>query len=228
VLEKILNSTGWARMAGTERKHYATEEWVDFVNGALSLERMQTMQQHLAADCRRCSKVVELWQHVAEAAKRESEYEAPESAVRHVRNAFIIAQPRKDKRSFEIPRLVFDSLWRPAAVGVRSTPSIPRQVIYRAGEIVIEMQLEPVPNSERINIAGQISDTARQDEGLAETPVVVSGSEGRVAETSTNRFGEFQLGFVPERNLRISFGVVNGRDLSIPLEGTGVAIFYRN
>ncbi len=215
-------------MAGTERKHFTTEEWVDFVNGVLSLERMQTMQRHLAADCRRCSKVVALWQHVREAAKRESKYEAPESAVRHVRKSFIVAQAREDKRSFEIPRLVFDSLWRPAAVGVRSTPSIPRQVIYRAGEIVIEMQLEPVPNSERVNIAGQISHTAREGADLAETPVVVSGSQGRVAETSTNRFGEFQLGFVPERNLRISFEVDNDKKLSIPLEGTGVAIFHRN
>jgi hypothetical protein len=215
-------------MAGTERKHFATEEWVDFVNGLLSLERTQTMQRHLDAGCRRCAKMVDLWQQVCEAAKRESEYEAPESAVRHVRNSFVVAKPGKDKRGFEIPRLVFDSLWRPAAVGVRSAPSIPRQVIYRAGDIAIEMQLEPVPNSERINIAGQISDTARQDDGLAETPVVVSGAKGRVAETSTNRFGEFQLGFVPERNLQISFGVMNGKELSIPLEGTGVTIFYRN
>lgn len=215
-------------MAGTERKHFATEEWVDFVNETLAAERMQTMQRHLGTDCKKCSKVVELWQHVREAAKRESQHEPPESAVRHVRSAFVIVQPRKDKLSVEIPRLVFDSLWRPAAVGVRSSPSTPRQVIYRAGEIAIEMQLEPVPNSERINIAGQISDTARQGEGLAEMPVLVSSSKGKVAETSTNRFGEFHLGFVPERNLRISFGVIDGKELSIPLDGAGVRIFYRN
>lgn len=212
-------------MAGTESKHFAAEEWVDFVNGALSTERIQTMQRHLDSDCRRCSKVAELWRHVRQAAKRESAYEAPESAVRHVRNAFTMAQPLEAKRNFEIPRLVFDSLWQRAAVGVRSTASAPRQVIYRAGEIAIEMQLEREPNSERINIAGQVSSTARRGEGLAEIPVIVSSPNGKIAEASTNRFGEFQLSFVPQGSLRISFGVVGETQLSIPL---GLAIFCRN
>jgi hypothetical protein len=215
-------------MAGTENKHFAADEWVDFVNGALSAERTQTMQRHLDSDCRRCSKVVELWGRVRQAAKRESEYEAPESAVRHIRNAFAMAQPLEAKRSFEIPRLVFDSLWRPAAVGVRSTASTPRQVIYKAGEIAIEMQLEPEPNSERINIAGQVSSSARQGEGLSEIPVIVTSPNGKIAEASTNKFGEFQLGFVPREGLRISFGLVGEKELSIPLDGRGVAIFYGN
>jgi hypothetical protein len=209
-------------MTRTADKHFATEEWVDFVNGALSPERMQAMQHHLNADCGRCSKVVELWRRVRQAAKRESEYAAPESAVRHVRNAFAMAHPLGAGRSFEIPRLVFDSLWRPAAVGVRSSATTPRQVIYRAGRIAIEMQLEPEPNSERLHIAGQVSSAARRGEGLAEIPVVVSGTSGKLAEASTNRFGEFQLSFVPQGSLRISFGVVGDSQLSIPL------IFYRN
>jgi hypothetical protein len=206
-------------MAGTERKHFATEEWVDFVNGTLSVELKDAVQRHLDTDCERCSQVVELWQRVHQTAKRESQYEAPESAVRHVRNAFAVAQPRKDKLRFEIPRLVFDSLWRPAAIGIRSGSNTPRQLIYRARGIAIEMQLEPVPNSELMNIAGQISDTAR-GEGRAETPVLVISSKGLVAQTSTNRFGEFHLGFAPEKDLRISFGVVNGKEISIPFDWT--------
>ncbi len=214
-------------MAGT-KKHFAAEEWVDFVNGQLSTERMQTMQQHLDAHCGTCSKVVELWQHVRQAAQRESRYEAPESAVRHVRNAFAMAQPLEGKRRFEIPRLVFDSLWQPAAVGVRSAASTPRRLVYRAGEVAIEMQIEPEPHSERINIAGQLSNATQQGEGLTEIPVVVTGPKGKIAEASTNRFGEFQLGFVPEAGVRISFGVADGNDLSVPLDGRGVAIFHRN
>jgi hypothetical protein len=58
--------------------------------------------------------------------------------------------------------------------------------------------------------------------------VIVSTPRVTLAQASTNRFGEFQLGFVPEKNLRISFGVVDGKELSIPLDGTGVRIFHRN
>jgi hypothetical protein len=215
-------------MPGTERKHFATEEWVDFVNGTLSTGIRQAMQEHLDAKCEKCSEVSNLWRNVRQTARRESQYEAPESAIRHVRNSFVIAQTRKDNRIFDIPRLVFDSMWQPATVGVRSTPNTPRQVIYKAGEITIEMQLEPVPNSEIINVAGQISNTTLQGEGLTEIPVVISNPKGIVAQTATNRFGEFHLAFVPEGNLRISFGVVDGKELSIPLDGTGVRIFYRN
>jgi hypothetical protein len=204
-------------MAGTGHQHFATEEWVDFVNGTTPAEARRAMQEHLDTSCGTCSEAARLWQRVRQAAQRESEYEVPESALRHVRNAFVVAQTRKENASLEIPRLVFDSMWPLAAVGVRSTLGT-RQVIYRSAQIAIEMQLEPVPNSEHINVTGQVSNTARQDEGLAEIPVVISNSKGTVEKTSTNRFGEFHLGFVPDSSLRISFGVVDGKELSIPLD----------
>jgi hypothetical protein len=215
-------------MSFRENRHYAAEAWVDFVNEQIPKEQKAVMQAHLDVDCETCSRAFELWQRVSQTAQRESEYGAPESAVLHVRNAFIVAQPLKTQGRLEIPRLVMDSLWRPAVAGVRSAPCVPRQVVYRAGEIVIEMQLEPVPHTDRVNIAGQVSRAAGQDVGLAEIRVIVSTPRVTLAQASTNRFGEFQLGFVPEKNLRISFGVVDGKELSIPLDGTGVRIFHRN
>jgi hypothetical protein len=206
-------------MASAERKHGGTEEWVDFVNGALSPERKREMQKHLDSRCRKCSKMVELWQLVRHAAKRESEHEVPESAVRHVRNAFAMTQSLKGARPFEIPRLVFDSLWRPAAAGVRSTTTTLRQVIYKAGDVAIEMQLEPVSHTECTNITGQMSNAAQQGEGMRNVLVAITSPEGAVATASTNQFGEFQLDFVPKSNLRISFEVVGGKELSIPLDG---------
>jgi hypothetical protein len=214
-------------MAG-KKMHFAAEEWVDFVNGQLSSDRMQTMQAHLDAGCRPCAKVLELWRSVRQTAEREARYEAPESAVRHVRNAFVMAQPRDGKRPFGIPRLVFDSLWQPAAVGLRSAHRTPRRLIYKTSEITIEMQIEPEPHCERLNIAGQVSKSAQQGEGLAEVQVAITGPNGKLAEASTNRFGEFQLGFVPETGARISFGIGGESELAVPLDVRGVAIFHRN
>ena len=212
-------------MTGKDKKHFIAEEWVDFVNERLSSEKMQVMQRHLGTGCGKCSKVFEVWTRVRQAANRESKFEAPESAVRHVRNAFaLMTEPKKNKRRFEIPRLVFDSLWQPAAVGVRSAPSAPRQVLYSAGAIAIEMRLEPLPNSELINVTGQISNGALKGEGLAGISVLVNSSKRKVTEARTNQFGEFQLSFVPETGLRIFFAVENKKDLSISLDGTGVMI----
>jgi hypothetical protein len=217
------------QMAGRDKKHFIAEEWVDFANERLSSEQTQMMQRHLGAGCGKCSKVLEFWTRVRQTANRESKFEAPESAVHHIRNAFaLMTEPKKSKRRFEIPRLVFDSLWQPAAVGVRSAPSGPRQVHYSAGAIAIEMRLEPSPNSELINVTGQISNAALKGEGLAGISVLVNNIKRKVAEARTNQFGEFQLSFVPETGLRISFAFKNEKDLSIPLDENGVMLVQRN
>ncbi len=215
-------------MAGTGKMHYATEAWVNFVNGQISTEQKAAMQTHLNVDCESCSQAFQLWQRVSQAAQRESKYEAPESAVTHVRNAFVMAQPWKAQGRLDIPRLVLDSFWRPAVAGVRSTATVPRQVIYRAGEVLVEMQLEPVPHTDGVNIAGQVFRTDGQDDGLSGIKVIVSTPKAALAHASTNRFGEFQLSFVPENDLRISFGIVDGKELAIPLDGTGIRIFQGN
>lgn len=214
-------------MARKEKKHFTLELCVDFVNERLSSEQTRMMQRHLGAGCDKCSKIADVWTRVRQAANRESKFEVPESAVRHVRNAFaLMAEPQKSKREFEIPRLVFDSLWQPAAVGVRSTSSAPRQVLYSAGAIAIEMRLEQPLNSELVNVTGQISDTALKGDGLAGISVLVNSSKRKLAEARTNEFGEFQLSFVPETGLRIFFAVENKKDLSIPLDGSGVMILH--
>ena len=215
-------------MSAKDKKHFASEDWADFVNGQVSSEQSQAMQSHLDTGCSRCSKNVDLWRNVSRAAQRESSYEPPQSVVRHVRSAFaMIAEPKRPKRVFEIPRLVFDSLWQLALVGVRSAASTPRQVLYRAGEIAIEMRMEPEVNSERVNVAGQVSNSALRGEGVAKVFVAISSGDKRIAETSTNQFGEFQLGFLPDDGLQISFGIAKGKDISIPLDGAAVRIFYR-
>jgi hypothetical protein len=217
------------KMAGKDKKHFIAEEWADFVNERLSSEQMQIMQRHLGTGCGKCSKVFEVWTRVRQAANREPKFEVPESAVHHVRNAFaLMTEPKKRKRRFEIPRLVFDSLWQPAAVGVRSAPSAPRQVLYSTGAIAIEMRLEPALNSELVNVTGQVSNAALKGEGLAGISVLVNSIKRKLAEARTNQFGEFQLSFVPETGLRISFGLVDDKELSIPLDGTGVTIFQGN
>lgn len=215
------------RMAGKGRKHYSPEQWVDFVNGMAAAELMKAMQAHVDEKCSGCLETVQLWTRVKQTARRESAYEVPESAVRHVRMAFgLLAPMREQKRALEIPRLIFDSLWQPSVAGVRSGAGMPRQVLYKAGEVAIEMSVEPEPFSERISIAGQVYDTAKQGEGFGEIFVCVTDRKGTVVQTKTNRFGEFQLSFVPEEGLRISFGLINGKDLSIPLDGRGVGIFH--
>jgi hypothetical protein len=216
-------------MARKNSKHFSTEEWLDFAMEQSSQEQRSAMSRHLETGCKNCSQLANLWDRVGQVAHRDSASEPPASAVQHVRRAFaIISESNRAKRTSLIPRLVFDTLWQPAMVGVRSTVGTPRQVLYRAGEISIEMRIEPEPRSERVNITGQVSNSAMKGELLPAIPVVITSGKGKVASASTNGFGEFHLAFVPETGARISFGVATEMELSIPLDGSGVQLFYRN
>jgi hypothetical protein len=208
-------------------KHFGNEDWADFANGQVHGERKEAMQRHLTAGCKACSNALALWTRVSETARRESAFQPPDSALRHVRAAFSMLAEKKHRKAFEVPKLVFDSLWQPAMAGVRSTLSAPRQVLYRAGDFAVEMRIEPEPNSERVNIAGQVSKANPQTQGLVKIPVIVSSPKGKLSDTRTNDFGEFQIAVVPSAGLCISFEVEKEREVSIPLESAGIATFYR-
>lgn len=208
-------------------KHYATEELVDFVTLQSPAEQMASIRQHLDAGCKKCSAKHGLWSRVLRIAGRET-LSPPASAIQHVRQAFaLVAETRRPTRAALIPRLVFDSAWQPAMAGVRSGADTPQRVLYRTRSISIEMHFEPVPRSERVNIAGQVT-LAEQSEKLAPIAVLLSGRKGKLASASTNDFGEFNLAFVPEEGLRISFAMADSEELLVPLDGSGLRIFYRN
>jgi hypothetical protein len=221
--------SGWEGRRAMKRsnsEHFGAEDWVDFVNGTASQTKLAALQRHLDEGCRVCARERELWTKVRESARREASLEVPESAVRHVQSAFrVSSEALRAKRRFEIPRLVFDSLWQPAPAGVRSATVQPRQVLYRAGEIAVELRVEPEPLSERLSVVGQIYRTANATEGLARIAVLATGKGGSLAEAHTNDFGEFQMSFLPQSSLRIVFGLPEGQNLTIPLDTSGVAVF---
>ena len=214
-------------MIKKDSRHYSTEELVDFVTLQATVDDSARIRQHLDAGCKKCSAGQNLWSRVLRTASRETLL-PPASTIQHVQQAFaIVAETRRPKRAALIPRLVFDSAWQPAMAGVRSGADTPQRVLYKTRSVSIEMHLEPVPRSEQVNIAGQVT-LAEQTELLPPIAVLLSGRKGKLASTSTNDFGEFNLAFVPEEGLRISFAMADSEELLVPLDGSGLRIFYRN
>jgi len=215
-------------MKKSNTKHYSAEEWVDFAMQQAPQRQRAEMQRHLDGGCRECSRLLGLWARVGAIAGRERSTEPPESAVRHVRAAFSqMARAQRDERMPLIPRLSFDSLWQPALVGIRSDSAGPRKLLYRAKDISIEMHIESENKSERVNLTGQIMVGSLVGQSVPPIPVVVSGEEGKVASTMTNSFGEFHLSYVPEEDLQVSFAMVSGDTVVIPLGDSTEWIFRR-
>ena len=200
--------------------HFADQDWVEFTRDEVPAERYGAMQQHLDAGCEACWKAFELWRQTIEIADREAAYQAPDEAVRLVKDAFALHRPAEaGSRAREIAQLILDTFQQPAFAGVRSASSATRQLLYKAGPFHIDVRLERLPGSSRLSLVGQVMDATESKKGLNELPVVLRSGEQRRARTKTNQVGEFQLEFDPEEELHLSFELSREMEVIIPLSG---------
>jgi hypothetical protein len=193
-------------------KHFASQDWADFVRRVAPPERKIAMERHLDEGCRKCSKNLETWRKVVEFGAKEAGYGPPEASLRTVKGYFGVYKPRKLK----LARLIFDSFRMPAA-GFRSATAAPQQVVYHWGRYVVDMRLERVQGSTWVNLAGQILDKDDPSHGLDQLPVFLFDGQTPLGYTLTNRFGEFHLEFEQGELLRVSIAVDAQRTIEVCL-----------
>ncbi|PYV09408.1 MAG: hypothetical protein DMG23_10975 [Acidobacteria bacterium] len=196
--------------------HFAIEDWADFARGLASADRKGAMQMHLDNGCGKCAGVVSLWQEILDLAAGESSYQPPESAVRTIKVSYVLEGLRKTfPRGAQIAKLVFDSFRQPLPEGVRNLGPRARQLLYRAGKFAIDLRLDSGPD--RASLVGQVLDSTRPDQGVADVPVTLFKSRTRVLKTVTNRLGEFHFEFEDPNGLRVWIGVDQERPVFINL-----------
>lgn len=175
-------------------RHYSMEKWVDFARGVIEEQERTAMQSHLENGCHECSAALSLWQRVLTLGQREQAYEPPQSAVRALRGAFALHGAHKVRRgTLAGASLLFDSLRTPLAEGVRSGASGVRQLLYGIGNYRIDLRLEPQPESDRLALFGQVLNSADPAAEIGASLVRLVRGRKVVAESITNRFGEFHL-----------------------------------
>lgn len=201
-------------------KHFATQEWVDFVNHVASNDQQAAMQKHLATGCKRCTETVSLWQKVSKTAAAEASYQPPTDTVRLAKAAFVttgLAQTKKESRG--LIEVLFDSFQQPALAGARSVVIGTRQMLYRADPFQIDIQIEPKLGSNRLIITGQLLDLSHPGVIGRDIQVTLSNQCGNTVLAATNQFGEF------------SGEVENSGDLELSIPGEGempIVISLRN
>ncbi len=175
-------------------EHFAMEKWVDFVRNVSGAPDKAAMQKHLETGCKQCTKTLDLWKHVHQVAQHERALEPPESAVRAIKGSFAIHGPRRERpRSRSIASLLFDSALSPVQVGVRSSSSTARQLLFGVGSYRIDLRMEPQLDSDKVALVGQVLQSTDPHEGLGALPVALVKGRKVVAETITSQFGEFNL-----------------------------------
>jgi hypothetical protein len=193
-------------------KHFQTAEWADFVRGVATAEISASMQAHLNAGCQSCQATLNWCKTLAVIAQREAAYEPPEAAIRIAQAWFALSRPDKGM----LARVVFDTSLQPALAGVRSAHAGPRQVVYEAGDVVVDIKLEPIDELGNLHIIGQL---IQRDDPYAfgHVPVVLREADKQVAKTFTNRFGEFQFESGPHLDLALGIALPQAQIIEVPL-----------
>ena len=178
------------------------------------------MASHLKSGCDSCAKEEATWSKLAAFAKTEAEFEPPAHVVNMAKALVQAPKAEKGLRIREIAELVFDSLLTPQLAGVRSAAGIgTRQLLYRAGEVMIDVRFEASDESERFALTGQVFRDQGSKVGMTRVPISLISGKNELVRTATNQFGEFYLEHESaDKNLQVSLEVNSEKDVFIPLD----------
>jgi hypothetical protein len=152
------------------------------------------------------------WQGLAELMRRDGGFEPPADVLRVVKSW----QMSRLGESRVPAILAFDSLRTAVIPGIRSIATGPRQLLYRAGSMCIDLRIEPVPSRPTIMVVGQVMDSRQSAPGAQAFPVWLARDRQFLQRSLTNESGEFQfevestdavdlcIGHGPDREIRIS------------------------
>jgi hypothetical protein len=196
----------------TQMRHFDITEWADYVRNVAPADQRELMLAHLQSGCSRCEKVQAMFSRFAGICMRETAYEVPRFAEQQAKALIgLIKAPRRTALSRLLGSMIYDSLNDPQPVGVRGTHQINRQVLFHAGDYSVDLRFEHEKGSASMVLVGQIANQKAPEESLANLPVILVAGNRELTRSISNTFGEFQLEYVPESDLR----------LLVPLESRG-------
>jgi hypothetical protein len=192
---------------------------VDFSRELVGPEERGRMIGHLASGCRECERLSTLTTRIVVTCSTLTAIEVPEYAVRMARAIFPVRASERPKRGNRLPiELIFDSFLVPAAVGLRSSWQVGWQGLYRAGECSVDLRIEPELKSPRAAVIGQITNHVAPTEAMGDLAISLRAGKQVVAETHSNRFGEFQMEYEQQTQLKLCIHLRDSKLIQVPLK----------
>jgi hypothetical protein len=201
-------------------KHYGIAQWVDFIRGLVPPEPRGEMQDHLAGGCTDCQATLNFCGKLARVCNQMVTSVVPDHAVRKARAIFPARPLERPKRAFRIPiELIYDSFLVPAPAGLRSTWQVGWQGLFHAGDCSVDLRVEPELRSSKASVIGQINNHVLPGTEMSGIPVYLKAGKLVVAETRSNRFGEFQMDYEQQGRLQLCIYLDGGTKLiQVPLK----------
>jgi len=192
-------------------RHITIENLIDYIDGQVSDVEKSTLESHVAA-CGDCGELKQELQGLVHRLKEDASFEPPAGLVQWSINLFQpVMQPQgavSGLRKF-IASLVFDTYDQPMLAGVRRVGAPPRQLLFRAGDVDVDVKIESMEANDRITLVGQV--LSNTDKFFDNTPVKLE-SHGIVRyRTRTNVVGEFSFDEVPKDTYHLSVDLPEGQ-----------------
>jgi hypothetical protein len=201
-------------------KHYGFAQWVDFTREFIPPEYRRGMEDHLAGGCARCQDTLDFCSRLTNACHRIGSSAVPNELVLRAKAIFPPRSPERPKRVVRIfAELVYDSFLVPSPAGLRSTWQIGWQSLFHAGDCSVDLRVEPELRSLKASLVGQISNRVMPGTAMNDVPVYLKAGKLVVAETRSNRFGEFQMDYQQQGRLQLCIYLDGGsKCIQVPLK----------
>ena len=177
------------------------------------------MEAHIQDGCAKCLQLSAFTTKLTATCAHVVADVVPESTVRLARAIFPVRVHDRPTRGNRLPvELIFDSFMMPAPAGLRATWQVGWQGLYRAGDCSVDLRIEPELKTSRAAVIGQITNHVTPELEMADLPVCLRSGKLVVAETLSNRFGEFQMEYDQQAQLKLFIRLRDAKNIQVPLK----------
>jgi len=191
-------------------RHLSIENLLTYIDDRTPVVEKAGVDQHLSL-CDDCAELRQELQNLVSNLQQESSSEPPADLVHWAVELFqpVVQPAPQGKVRKIIAALVFDTFEQPAMAGLRRVGAPPRQLLFRAGDVDVDVKIEAMEANDRITLVGQVLSSSAKF--FDNTPVKLE-SHGVVRfKTKTNLVGEFSFDEVPKDTYHLSVDLPEGQ-----------------
>ena len=188
--------------------HITAEKLVEYIDALSSDAERSAIDSHIL-DCTSCAELRNEIQSLVTRLQADAAFEPPAESLQWAIDLFQpVVRPAGGLPRF-IASLVFDTFDQPMLAGTRRVGTPPRQMLFRAGAVEIDVKIDSMEANDRITLAGQVLSDAPKF--FDNTPVKLE-SHGTVRySTLTNVVGEFWFDEVPKDTYHLLVDLPEGQ-----------------
>ena len=198
------------------------ERLVDFLDKRLEEPEATTVAAHLATRCAVCAETTGWYEGVRAVAASDDSVAPPAWVFKRALRIFNTQRhrPRLTERIGQaIASLVFDSFARPALGGVRSTDTANRQLLYRAGDYSVDLQIAPSEHAHADLIGQVLKEGEPSFESVSGLKLDIARSGRIVFSDVTDEMGGFKVSGIEQGvydlRVQLSEGSITVPDMPI-------------